>query len=165
MKRRKLILINHSFIPHEARGFFLTIPRSRDRFASRNARFSKGRLFFSFGSPALRKSKVFESIRSNNYSKRLYASRLVRVSQSVARTTRTPTTSSYYLLQRFSFPPRGGDNPSRRGRFKMLARVGASRATEATSRGKKAFKESFPARVLFVSTPVTRGANDAAVAS
>ena len=38
----------------------------------------------------------------------------------------------------------------------MLARVGASRATEATSRGKKAFKESFPARVLFVSTPVTR---------
>jgi hypothetical protein len=26
-------------------------------------------------------------------------------------------------------------------------------------------KESFPARVLFVSTPVTRGANDAAVAS
>ena len=30
---------------------------------------------------------------------------------------------------------------------------------------KKAFKESFPARVLFVSTPVTRGANDAAVAS
>jgi hypothetical protein len=47
----------------------------------------------------------------------------------------------------------------------MLARVGASRATEAASRGKKAFKESFPARVLFVSTPVTRGANDAAVAS
>ena len=27
----------------------------------------QGRLFFSFGSPALRKSKVFESIRSNNY--------------------------------------------------------------------------------------------------
>ena len=109
---------------------------------------------------------VFEkAVTVTIYSKRLHASRLVRVSQSVARTTRTPTTSSYYLLQRFSFPPRGGYNPSRRGRFKMLARVGASRATEATSRGKKAFKESFPARVLFVSTPVTRGANVAAVAS
>ena len=47
---------------------------------------------------------MFESIRSNNYSKILYASRLVRASQSVARTTRTPTTSSYLPPPTFLVP-------------------------------------------------------------
>mgnify|MGYP001071987146 CR=1 FL=1 len=107
-------------------------------------------------------SKVFEAITIRKDFTRHASSE--PVSPSRVRRARPPPPPTY-LLQRFSFPPRGGDNPSRRGRFKMLARVGASRATEATSRGKKAFKESFPARVLFVSTPVTRGANDAAVAS
>ena len=79
-------------------------------------------------------SKVFKAV--TIYSKRLHAftpcpSQSVRRAYDAHAHLPPPPT---YLLQRFSFPPRGGDNPSRRGRFKMLARVGASRATEATSR-------------------------------
>ena len=75
-------------------------------------------------------SKVFEAITIRKDFTRHALSEPVTPSR--VRRARPPPPPTY-LLQRFSFPPRGGDNPSRRGRFKMLARVGASRATEATS--------------------------------
>ena len=48
---------------------------------------------------------------------------------------------------------------------KYFTRLRLVRVSHSVARTFVCEKESFPSRVLFVSTPVTRGANDAAVAS